>query len=489
MSDAESEKSSVIEHRFGTDYDSAYDTGHSSGGDSGEEGAGTAWFPGARESCDSVFATPQLTVLRQRCWRILVFVPVLVLLAALVLASESVVLLYFSFLVVALILHHLCRGGLPSPVGFTTVAPSPELTVEEQRHRPHLQGTFMPSTGVVRSNGPAPIAFENENCVGSFLPLHRPTYDKALDASNQYPYGEHFAGRKRLWEMRLQFQFKETPSESVCFGIELEEYVPLNGAAKSMMAVTVAALKRIAGKDLYHSPGDDPQLVKGPAEKPVFMMPLWAFDQVIVTPAGEDTPDLTSPSFHKLGLHRASNRKAFIKEMCAMKLMAGPTYTFSFWGISQFLDGINWQVRKVVPFTTVGFNQFCGKPPVNLVLYSLRDSDDPRETRHLQYRKNYYFRLAFWSSEDKPSKAKLAELLPGRLASREAPTAGGFSGRVIKQTTTRDSRSFLARRFGYLIDLLATRLPLTSIACVSGRDKIFGACHERPSNCARTRWA
>ena len=36
-----------------------------------------------------------------------------------------------------------------------------------------------------------------------------------------------------------------------------------------------------AAKDLYHSVGDDPWKTSGETERPVFTMPLWAFDSTI----------------------------------------------------------------------------------------------------------------------------------------------------------------------------------------------------------------
>lgn len=275
-----------------------------------------------------------------------------------------------------------------------------------------LQGVFSPSSSLLRSNQSEATFFENENCTGSLLFMHRPTDNPVLEKSGRYPYADHFVGRKRLWEARVQLKFKHTPSAPVVFGIELDDYVPLTKAAKPLMGVVVAALRRVVGNDLYHSVGDDPSATDGPQEKPVFVMPLWAFDQFIVTPEGEEAPDLADPRFHELGKKRADDRTAFIKEISAIELKSGPTYTFAFWGISQFLDNINWEVVGVVPFTKVNFNQFCGRAPVHLVMYSLRSGSDDKDMRHLQSRKQYYFDLKFWSSKFKPTPQRLKELLP-----------------------------------------------------------------------------
>jgi len=274
---------------------------------------------------------------------------------------------------------------------------------------PNLEGCFVPSAGSVIANPDQPYKNENERCFMKFLPMHRPTWNAALDKSGQYPFSEHFQGRKRLWEMRFQFVFKSDVNEVLRFGIELDEYVPLNAASKRLMNIAVSALRRVVGNDLYHSPGDDTKKSQGPHEKPVFTMPIWAFDQFIVTPEGEEPPDLMDPSFHEFGWKRADDRSDFIREISALKVKAGPTYTFAFWGISQFMDQINWKMTKVIPFSSIDFNLFCGAPPVHLVLYTLAE-DEKGETRHLQSRKNYIFQLAFWSSKCPPKPARMQHL-------------------------------------------------------------------------------
>mmetsp|Transcript_62219 Transcript_62219/g.157173 ORF Transcript_62219/g.157173 Transcript_62219/m.157173 type:complete len:382 (+) Transcript_62219:96-1241(+) len=297
------------------------------------------------------------------------------------------------------------------PAESTAGGSQPKSRAGEMPKGPNLQGTFIPSTGLVEGNTQHPAEFENDNCSGLLLALHRPTWNKALDKSCDYPYGDHFKGRKRLWEIRLQFRFKQDVQKPMRFGIELEDYVPMNAASKKLMGLTVSALRQVAGNDLYHSPGDDPRKTPEPHEKPVFSMPLWACDQFVVTPEDEQPPDLTDPAFSEFGTKRVDDRAAFMAEMSALELRTGPTYTFAFWGISQFLDDIKWEVTKVIPFKNIDFNTFCGRPPVHVVMYTLKDSDDD-ERRHLQSRKDYYFRLAFWSSRKPPSQDKMRTLLP-----------------------------------------------------------------------------
>lgn len=284
---------------------------------------------------------------------------------------------------------------------------------------PNIQGTFLPSTGVVYGNAGKAYPFDNEFATGMFLPTHRPTFDKAMDRSGDWAYGDHYRSRKRVWEMRMQFKFKKpVPRRKLLFGIELEEYVPVDAGSRRVMDTTVRMMRSVVGNELYHSVGDDPAVVTGELERPVFMMPLWAFDQFIETPAGEDPPDLSDPEFSEMGCLRSQSKSQFCKIINELDLDNETTYTFAFWGISHFLDVINWEVQKVVPLMSINFNSFCGKPPVYLVLYTLGEPASPGEERHLQSRKSYYFRLPFWSSIKPPSQDVIDSLL---MTGRKAP--------------------------------------------------------------------
>lgn len=294
---------------------------------------------------------------------------------------------------------------------------------------PHEEGSFVPSRGLVVNNRDVCDDWDNEFCMGSLLSLHRATHDRDLDKSGNYPHGKYFLGKRRLWEARIQLRFKVPPeSKDVYFGIELERFVPMIRGSKRMMDMVVGMLKGVVGDQVYHSVGEDPKVVSGELERPVFVMPLWAFDQFIVTPEGEHPPSLTDPGLPSMGSLRVKRVKEFKREMDELRFRVGPTYTFCFWGISQWLDKLNWQIR-VPLMSPLDFNTFCGSPPVHVVLYTLKPGS---EKRHLQSRKNYYFDLAFWSSKVRPPAERIRELLgvaPAGQLDRPTPAAarGGAS--------------------------------------------------------------
>lgn len=299
---------------------------------------------------------------------------------------------------------------------------------------PHEEGCMVPCRGLVVNNMDEMSPFENEMCSGNFLALHRATYDRKLEKSGDYRFGEYFHGKRRKWEARVQFKFnRNVDPNDLYFGIELEKYVPMNVATKQAMSIIVRMLKSVVGDQIYHSVGDDPQGTRGELELPTFVMPLWAFDQFIVTPEGQQPPHLADPDLPNMGSSRAKRVRQFKKELEELRLVPGPTYTFCFWGISQWLDKLSWKVRLPL-MAPLDFNMFCGRPPVHVVIYSLTGRDGS-EKRHLNSLKEYCFDLAFWSSTSRPPHERLAALLAGcepltvASASSAAVSGDSFSRR------------------------------------------------------------
>lgn len=318
---------------------------------------------------------------------------------------------------------------------------------------PHEEGVVLPSREVVIGNSSESCSFRNENCHGKFLSMHRATYDRALDKSCDYRYGTYFKGKKRTWEARVQITFTNPPNvKDLYFGVELEGYVPMNGATKGLMATLVRTLKNVVGNQIYHSAGDDPERVSGELEKPVFVMPMFAFDQFIVTPENETPPDLSDDIIPELGTKRVGRIREFKEELDELELKVGPTYTFCFWGISQWLDKLNWQVKMPL-LSPVDFNRFCGRPPVHVVIYTLRDDED---RRHLQRRKNYFFDLAFWSSTDRPDAAKLSELMGPQFLVRDSEGTTAFGG-ARPGTNGVAARSSASQPFGGMFACCVSR--------------------------------
>jgi hypothetical protein len=216
----------------------------------------------------------------------------------------------------------------------------------------------------------------------------------------------------------MQLRFKKAPEGPLQLGVELDEYVPLMGPTKAAMKAVVSAFKYVVGDDLYHSVGDDPTCTKGELERPIFSMPLWCIDQFIETPEGETPPDMTDPNFGTWGLQRAGDYKAYEQTLRSTKFRPGPTYTFNFYSISPFLDNVMWKIGGIIPGVTIDMNQFCGRPPIHLVLYSLKPppKGSEHDQRHVDSRKDYCFHMVFWSTLRPPPSERVRQLLPHSYA-------------------------------------------------------------------------
>eukprot|EP00928_Gymnodinium_smaydae_P021595 TRINITY_DN18450_c0_g1_i1.p1 TRINITY_DN18450_c0_g1~~TRINITY_DN18450_c0_g1_i1.p1 ORF type:complete len:467 (+),score=64.76 TRINITY_DN18450_c0_g1_i1:57-1457(+) len=315
--------------------------------------------------------------------------------------------------------------------------------VKQRIHRDDpLRWSYLPSNGICFCNRPFAYETESDVCHLKTILIHRPTHDSKRDASGDYDFSWHMGNRRRLWEVRFQFRLKTLPESELYFGVELGQYVPINGIARTAQTALVAAVKRVVG-DFYHSLGDDPASMPAGAEvePPTFVMPLWAFDQMIVSNPGEE-PDLAS-DLTDLGHVRTDGVAAYANEVreTARSFSKNKVYTFCFWGISRFLDCNLWEVRGLLPRLRLQFDALAGPPPVAIAMYELSRSgrfDAPRsraasnasdsaasaaseceDQRHLSSRKRYYMHIALWSEKHPPAPGALERLL-GKDALRDA---------------------------------------------------------------------
>jgi len=234
-------------------------------------------------------------------------------------------------------------------------------------------------------------------------------------------------GKKRMWEWRFQFSFHERVEGGLRFGVEQDKYYWPGHLQYRLSLMFVSVLRAVAG-DLYQSIGDDPSSTDGEPERPIFSMPLWAMDQFIVTPRGEKPPSLADPAFHTLGMTKSHDRKAFRAAIGALVLEPGPTFSFSIWNISPYVDGIRWLLTGV---STLPDSRLCDlgiNPPIYTVFYTLKPPDGEatgeRDARHLDSRKTCYVKIAFWSSLVPAAPARQRELCdPERQRAAEQKSA------------------------------------------------------------------
>jgi len=127
-------------------------------------------------------------------------------------------------------------------------------------------------------------------------------------------------------------------------------------------------------------------------------MPLWAFDQFQVSEVGQE-PDLLS-NLDEVGHKRADGASNYIKAMKSVidSFSTDKVYTLCVWGVSQFLDVMQWTVcGGILPGVKLDFNKLCGSPPVYLTIYEL-GAGNGQDQRHVPSRKNQFFRVGVWSA-------------------------------------------------------------------------------------------
>lgn len=296
-----------------------------------------------------------------------------------------------------------------------------QLGVDHGRILAVLAHPCKPLGTVMFSNDAAECPFECDTACGKVLLLHRPTFDKRHAESGNYPYGEHMHGRRRLWEFRWQVTFKGKVEGQVFFGLEQDKFVPVKWAKRFIANEVLRMLRRAPGGAMYQSYGDDPLVGKAEAERPTVVFPLALVDQLVITPAGQTPPSLSDPSFPSFGIIKSSDRKAFQRSIAELDLVPGPTYTFGFWSVSQFIDAIGWRVPAGNLLPEVRFRDIGISPPCYFVMYSLKPqgNHEKADGRHVDSRKAYSLRMAYWSTLVPPDPTRERELL---LQHETAPT-------------------------------------------------------------------
>lgn len=292
-------------------------------------------------------------------------------------------------------------------------------TEDTQDAEDNVRWSFMPSTGVYRTNMTEAVRSENDFAKCSFVVLHRPTHNKALDESGAWRYGWHFEGRKRIWEVRCQVQFREKPRGQVFFGLEMATgQEKCSGYAAKVKTLILGAIGTAVGKDFYQTAGDPPNAKVDELEPPVFVMPLWAIDQFHVANPGEE-PDMTG-DLNGVGRRRTEGLKVYKQAMNELvkNIDVNKVYTLCFWGVSQFIDVNMWEFKGWTSMMKMDATKLSGPPPLYVVCYDFigrsatAGSQEPQqEQKHLISLKNYYFKVALWSNRRPPDPTTLRQTL------------------------------------------------------------------------------
>lgn len=183
--------------------------------------------------------------------------------------------------------------------------------------------------------------------------------------------------------------------------------------------------------DLKWSWGDRCEAAKKPnAELSHLVSNPTAWDQIIITPKGDEPPrladELTTDS-HGLNLMRNSMGLPTYTERVEevfRQINVDDTYTMCFWGVSQYIDLLQWRF-DLVTYMAYPMDTFFANNPIHVTMYEHEpvitnsDTEDEesyrRERKHLESEKRYYLDLMFWSTKVR------CPALPEKYTFRNAP--------------------------------------------------------------------
>ena len=233
------------------------------------------------------------------------------------------------------------------------------------------------------------------------------------------PHEEYFANKTRRWECRIQGRFKVLPRGKLFGGAMLQDE-PMGqppGFALRMLARAGEALLRAVVPDVHFTLGDRGASSRSAdAELPHAVASARGLDQLVVTPARTTPPRLQDDLTSHSGV-RAKMRKAAWAEHAGLPLRTDVTYTFGFWGVSRFVNLVEWKYELPGGVTAAMEPAF----PQHVVLYTLEgDAHGP----HRESKKAYIMDLLLFSSKALP----LDQSVTNRYEFSGSPLHPGVSG-------------------------------------------------------------
>ncbi|OQR90877.1 hypothetical protein THRCLA_09175 [Thraustotheca clavata] len=257
---------------------------------------------------------------------------------------------------------------------------APELDICEMlmsNSNNKMQASGMVHGQTIWPNADVPIPFENEYFHGKLLFLLRTQYECPK-------WQKLFEGKRRLFWIQLQGQFKVKPIGTVYIGGEIPKKMNLGFLTRGMVRILLSLLNCLV-VGLHSSLGYCyPKDVVAPEEEelPHLCFPLHSsVDEFICTPAGQVPPELGSESFGETKESRALRKSGKQQYEYNTK----DTYTFSLF--SFHIDFEKWKVVNVPGMPDTSLKNFWETMPLRIIAYSLKK---PHE-RHIARHKQYYF--------------------------------------------------------------------------------------------------
>lgn len=247
---------------------------------------------------------------------------------------------------------------------------------------------------VVEPNSEEPYEFENDFVRGKLLFLLN-----RQDAKVPERVENIFDGKRRLFWVQVQLQFKKAPSGILYIGGEVPRAMNLGFFTGGLTKIILSVLQSLV-RGLHYGFGvffPGAAATKADEELPHICFPLYtAVDQFVCTPPGSEPPTLGSLDFgepKEASLARRKSGKAFYEY--------NTTDTYSFHFHSFFIDFSRWKLQNVPGMRDVDLSVFWSDMPLQLVAYSIKPSQggnsvvasesDAKKASHSLRAKEYKF--------------------------------------------------------------------------------------------------
>ncbi|KDO32730.1 hypothetical protein SPRG_02428 [Saprolegnia parasitica CBS 223.65] len=233
-------------------------------------------------------------------------------------------------------------------------------------------------------NADTPLEFENEFFKGKvlFLLQTQPAPPK---------WQQLFLGRRRLFWIQLQGQFKQEPRGLVYIGGEVSNKLRLGLLATTMCRVILSVLNLLVAGLHYGFGRMYPTDVRqrGEEELAHISFPLHSsVDEFVRTPAGQTPPPLGQDGFGETQADRSARKAAKGR----YQFNTRDTYTFSFF--SFYIDFEHWQLVNVPGVPVVPLEKFWQTMPMRIVAYSIASATDMSTKKpHTHNEKQYYMNM------------------------------------------------------------------------------------------------
>uniref|UniRef100_K3WT78 Uncharacterized protein n=1 Tax=Globisporangium ultimum (strain ATCC 200006 / CBS 805.95 / DAOM BR144) TaxID=431595 RepID=K3WT78_GLOUD len=218
---------------------------------------------------------------------------------------------------------------------------------------------------VVEPNSEAPYEFENDFVKGRLLFLLN-----CQDAPIPSRVESIFSGKRRLFWVQMQIQFKKAPSGILYIGGEVPRAMNLGFFTGGLTKIILSVVQSLV-RGLHYGFGilyPASAATREDEELPHICFPLYtAVDQFTCTPPGVEPPVLGSLDFgesKEASIARRKSGQAFYEY--------NTTDTYSFHFHSYFIDFSRWKLQNVPGMRDVDLSAFWSDMPLQLVAYSIK---------------------------------------------------------------------------------------------------------------------